>query len=97
MNEGRRIALYSLSPEAEGKTEYASPDIASYITYCCAYCMEKFYLVDPYTQRSGGCAQRLNYRNRKTNEAIPTNEVHGLCISCFHDIMQRQQQDRNRH
>lgn len=54
--------------------------------------MDHMYL---HTQRSGGCAQRLILRNKDTNEVIPTNEIHGLCISCFHDIMQRQIQDRS--
>ena len=80
----------SRQPEARGEVDYVDTSIASYMQYPCAYCMEEFYLVDPYTQRSGGCVQRLMLRNKDTNERIPTNEVHGMCNSCFHDIVQRQ-------
>ena len=80
----------SRQPEARGEVDYVDTSIASYMQYPCAYCMEEFYLVDPYTQRSGGCVQRLMLRNKDTNERIPTNEVHGMCTSCFHDIVQRQ-------
>ena len=85
----------SRQPEARGEVDYVDTSIASYMQYPCAYCMEEFYLVDPYTQRSGGCVQRLMLRNKDTNERIPTNEVHGMCPSCFHDIVQRQQQERS--
>ena len=85
----------SRQPEARGEVDYVDTSIASYMQYPCAYCMEEFYLVDPYTQRSGGCVQRLMLRNKDTNERIPTNEVHGMCTSCFHDIVQRQQQERS--
>jgi hypothetical protein len=95
MTGGKKIASYSLSPEARGEVDYVDTSIASYMRYPCAYCMEEFYLVDPYTQRSGGCVQRLILRNKDTNARIPTNEVHGMCTSCFHDIMQRQQQERS--
>jgi len=85
----------SRQPEARGEVDYVDTSIASYMQYPCAYCMEEFYLVDPYTQRSGGCVQGLMLRNKDTNERIPTNEVHGMCTSCFHDIVQRQQQERS--
>lgn len=94
-NGGKRITTYSLSPEAEGKVEYVSPFIASYITHKCDYCLERFYLVDPDTQRSGGCVQREILKHKTTNERIPTNRVHGMCLACFHEILRRQQQERS--
>lgn len=89
MSGGKKITSYSLGPEAEGKTEYPSTSIATYITYPCAYCMEPFYLVDPDTQKSCGCIQREILRHKTTNERIPTNRVHGMCFSCVHEILRR--------
>ena len=56
--EGKKITSYSLGAEAEGKAEYPSTSIASYITYPCNYCLDPFYLVAPYTQKSGGAIQK---------------------------------------
>ena len=84
----------SRQPEARGEVDYVDTSIASYMQYPCAYCMEEFYLVDPYTQRSGGCVQSVNMlRNKDTNgkNTIRPNEGSWLYVdSCFHDIVQRQ-------
>jgi hypothetical protein len=92
----KKIASYSLGPEAQGKAEYVDTSIASYLRYPCQYCLSQFYLVDPYSRRSGGCIQPEILRNRTTNERIPTNRIYGMCILCFHDIMQRKQQESSR-
>lgn len=91
----KKITSYSLSPEAQGKAEYVDTSIASYLRYPCAYCMEEFYLVDPYIQRSGGAIQRELARHKDTGEVLAVLRTFGICVDCFRDVMQRQQQDRS--
>ena len=95
MYDGKEIKSYSLSDEAQGNAEYVDTSIASYIKYPCAYCMQEFYLVDQYTQRSGGAIQRELARHKDTGEVLAVLRTFGICISCFHDIMQRQQAARS--
>ena len=91
----KKLTSYSLGPEAKGEVEYPSNEEASYIKYPCAFCLEPFFLVDPYSHDAGGCIQREMLRHKTTNERIPTNPVHGMCLSCVHDILRRQQQQRS--
>lgn len=88
--EGKKITSYSLGAEAEGKAEYPSTSIASYITYPCNYCLDPFYLVDPYTQRSGGAIQREIAKHKNTGEVRAVLQTFGICVACFQNIMRRQ-------
>lgn len=88
---GKKITSYSLSPEAEGKAEYVSNDIASYIKYNCSYCMNPFYLVDPMTHESGGAIQRELEKNIMGKISKVRKEVRGVCLQCCRDQLSYQQ------
>lgn len=47
--DGKKIGSYTLSDEAQGLREYVDNDIASYITYNCAYCKKKNKKMVSYT------------------------------------------------
>ncbi|CAN5418285.1 hypothetical protein BH18THE2_BH18THE2_17060 [soil metagenome] len=74
--------------------EYADPSICSYLYYPCAYCGEKFQLVEPDNDfRAGGAARTFQYRNPKTNEIkAAENRSVGVCLRCAQEIIKRQQQ-----
>lgn len=95
MTGGKKITSYSLSPEAQGKAEYVDTSIACYMMYPCSYCNEEFYLVNPYTQTSGGAIQREIAKHKDTGEVLAVLRTFGICVDCFHDIIQRQQAARS--
>jgi hypothetical protein len=57
--------------------------------------MEEFYLVNPDAQTSGGAIQRELAKHKDTGEVLAVLRTFGICVYCFHDIMQRQQQERS--
>ena len=95
MYNGKKIASYSLSPEAEGKAEYPSTSIATYITYPCAFCMTPFFLVDPITHIAGGCIQREYVKDKDTGQILAVRRTMVTCLRCVHDMMSRQQSARS--
>ena len=83
MTGGKKITSYSLSPEAQGKAEYVDTSIACYMMYPCSYCNEEFYLVNPYTQTSGGAIQRELAKHKNTGEVLAVLQPLGFVWIAF--------------
>jgi hypothetical protein len=95
MFDGKKITSYTLGSEASGKAEYPNNEEASYIKYTCAFCLEPFFLVDPYSHDAGGCIQREFIKHKDTGEILGVRRTMVTCLRCVHDMMSRQQSRRS--
>jgi hypothetical protein len=79
--DGKKITLYSLSPESKGEREYVPHEIASYHCYSCSYCLDPFYLVDPDTHDAGGAFQRELLKKKDAGEVLAVKRYPSLKIA----------------
>jgi hypothetical protein len=87
MYDDKKITSYSLSPEAKGKVEYVSNEIADYIKYNCSYCEDPFYLVDPITHKAGGAIQRELIKHKDTGEVCAVKRTVVICLKCAFEML----------
>ena len=86
----RRVTESLASPNEQ----YPSQEQACYLKYLCAWCQERYFLVEPNTHRAGGGIMHKRLRNMKDNTVVETGRCYFMCLSCIQfDKFRRRNRD----
>ena len=75
----RRVTESFASPNEQ----YPTLEQACYLKYPCAWCQEKYFLVEPDTHRAGGGIMHEKIRNMEDNTVVETGRCHFMCLDCI--------------